>query len=339
MPSGWPGGVQMGSTAALILGAALEFLSVRQAYSGIASGNEFAMFVCTHLTATWLISVGFLAYLPGEPIQPERNLLMRYIALLVLCLPMLGALCGIVLLVCLRIRDNESQPAWQITNIPKFPLHTTERNERYGEAALMGILCHSGNAESRLRAVLATRKLETHVAIPLLRRALTDRSEDVRLLAFSQLENKQESLNRQIKDLLAEMDENPNIIHDPGMLAAMAAHFWELVYLGYNNTQGDLSLLDRAREHLLRAIDHNPENAELHFQIGRIEIKLGNLESARTAFTAAQRGAFCKDELMPYLAECAFLSGNYKDISPLLAQIDSRRRNREPFKALVALWG
>ncbi|MEM9603674.1 MAG: hypothetical protein AAGA11_12485 [Pseudomonadota bacterium] len=329
----------MGSALALLLGSALEFASVRQLLGGIASGHDFALFACTHLTATGLITVGCHHFLPAAPRQNEREIVLAYCGVLALCLPMLGALTVIALLVTLWQRRSTSATAWHITDVPELPARANNgRGERYGEAALMGILCHSRNAEKRLRAVLATRQLEPRAALPLLRRALSDASEDVRLLAFSQLDSKQESLNQQIKDLLGEMDESPDIIHDPNMLATMASRFWELVYLGYNNTQGDLSLLDRAREHLLRAIDHNPSDAELHFQIGRIELKLGNLDSARDAFEVAQKGGFCTDELMPYLAECAFLSGNYGDIRPLLDQIDVRRRSREPFNALVALW-
>ncbi|MEM6987325.1 MAG: tetratricopeptide repeat protein [Pseudomonadota bacterium] len=328
----------MGSTLAFLLGTLLEIASARQLYSGIVSGHDFALFACVHLTATGLITVGCHHFLPSAKKQAEREIILAYCALIVLCLPMLGAVTVTALLITLASRQGLAAAAWHITEIPELPARANGQGERYGEAALMGILCHSRNAEKRLRAVLAIRQLEPRAALPLLRRALTDTSEDVRLLAFSQLDSKQESLNQQIKDLLNEMDQNPDIIHDQNMLATMASRFWELVYLGYNNTQGDLSLLDRAREHLLRAIDHNPDNAELSFQIGRIELKLGNLDRARDAFTTAQRGGFCKDELMPYLAECAFLSGNYSDIRPLLDQIDERRRSREPFNALVAMW-
>lgn len=329
----------MRSTIAILFGTLLEWAALGQLLGDSTSGHDFALFTCVHLTATGVIAVGCHGFLPSREAQPHRDVILVYCALLVLCLPLLGELAVISLLFTLWLGKGKPSTAWQTTDVPELPARTnTGKGERYGEAALMGILCHSRNPEKRLRAVLATRQLEPRAALPLLRRALNDASEDVRLLAFSQLDSKQESLNQQIKAILTEMDESPDIIHDPNMLATMASRFWELVYLGFNNTQGDISLLDRAREHLLRAIDNNPTDAELHFQIGRIELKLGDLDKAREAFNNAERGGYCTDELMPYLAECAFLTGNYRAIRPLLDRIDAKRRRREPFNALVALW-
>jgi len=329
----------VGSVFALLLGTALECVSALWLMSGIASGHDFALVSCLHLTATGLITVACHRFLPPSSELRNRDIILAYGAVLVLCMPLFGEITALALIATLNKNARAPQLAWRVTELPEPPTRAVgTTGERYGEAALMGILCHSRNPEKRLRAVLATRQLEPRMSLPLLRRALSDPSEDVRLLAFSQLDSKQESLNQQIKGLLGEMDDSPDILHDPNMLAAMASRFWELVYLGYNNTQGDLSLLDRARAHLLRAIEHNPDSAELHFQIGRIQLKLGNLEQARSAFLTARSGGISKDELMPYLAECAFLSGRYSDIQPLLAEIDYKRRMREPFKALVAQW-
>ncbi len=329
----------MGSVLALALGLTLEGIAALWLLPNMQSGHDFALMMCIHLTASGLITVGYQKFLPPHNKFCNRDIVLAYSAIMILCLPLFGAIAMLAVLATVSRKPNASQKAWQLTELPDLPPRAkNSKSERYGEAALMGILTHSRNPEKRLRAVLATRQLEPRMALPLLRRALKDPSEDVRLLAFSQLDSKQESLNQQIKDLLAEMDDSPDILYDPNTLTAMASRFWELVYLGYNNTQGDLSLLDRAREHLLRALEHNPDYAELHFQLGRIQLKLGNLEQAQNAFLTARTGGFSKDELMPYLAECAFLAGRYHDIKPLLSEIDYKRRKREPFKALVAQW-
>lgn len=60
-------------------------------------------------------------------------------------------------------------------------------------------LFRSRNPEKRLEAVFATLKLEDRDAVPLLRRALGDSVDDIRLLAYALLDRKEHRLSERIQ--------------------------------------------------------------------------------------------------------------------------------------------
>ena len=161
-------------------------------------------------------------------------------------MPALGLL-GLGLVLTMRARSGPRARRSEVVEtdsprLPGSPLHTDE-SARFGPGSLEGILRGSKDPETRLRVVLACRQLPGRLAVPLLRLALRDTVDDVRLLAYAVLEQNERQIQAQIQALLARHESasaGQARAEGRALAAAMpvpvhvklAELYWELVYQG-----------------------------------------------------------------------------------------------------------
>ena len=122
-------------------------------------------------------------------------------------------------------------------SLPGNPLNT-ELDRRFGPGSLEGILRHSSDPESRLRVVLTCRSLPERAAVNLLRLALRDPVDDVRLLAYALLERKERASTATSRSLGPAGRRAQGHAHAPLAPRRAGPSHWELVYLGL--AQGEL---------------------------------------------------------------------------------------------------
>jgi hypothetical protein len=137
-----------------------------------------------------------------------------------------------------------------ITRLPSLPADAPEPvGEPLGMGALAARIRYSRDANTRLKSVLATRRLDGACATQLLRAALRDSHEDVRLLAYALLEDRERQADATVRDLLATLAAAP-----PARRAAinerLANAYWELCYQGLVAGELESFSLARALEHL-----------------------------------------------------------------------------------------
>ncbi|PMZ42773.1 transporter, partial [Pseudomonas sp. GW247-3R2A] len=78
---------------------------------------------------------------------------------------------------------------------------------------------------------LATRRMPGKEAVPILKLALGDPSDDVRLLAYSMLDKQESDINLHIQIALGELV-NANAKTAGALHGRLARWYWELAYLG-----------------------------------------------------------------------------------------------------------
>jgi len=152
--------------------------------------------------------------------------------------------------------------------------------------------------------VVAARDRDDPGAIALLRRALTDRDEDVRLLAHAVLESKQRVAYRGV--------------HDTCDLRLAAAH-WELARTDLADGDCLAHALTAARHHARAAAARHPQRASLALLAGRIELRSGALDDAEAALARAIELGLPPAVAAPYLAEAAFLARRFDRVPRWLA--------------------
>lgn len=185
------------------------------------------------------------------------------------------------------------------TRIPRMP-------ERAREEDSPDTAPGAGACGARIAALAALRGRSDPEAIALLRRALGDDEEHVRLLGHALLEAKNREACRQIDTVTRELDEAPD--DRRGLLRGrLAFQHWELAWSGL--VQGECldHALKTAREHAIRALERHPHSAPLLFLLGRIELRLRQPERAEPALTRARELGLPASVAGPYLAEAAFL--------------------------------
>ena len=156
--------------------------------------HQLLVFIFSHALAclmlcgaVWLLlPARYRAPLPWSPI---------FIFSLAFFVPVIGAL-GVVASIfpALYLPRKRDRQAWQSVGIPGLPFraHAQTRSPIFADGGLQDVLRHAPDPDQRLAALLATRRMPGKDAVPILKLALGDPSDDVRLLAYSMLD-KQES--------------------------------------------------------------------------------------------------------------------------------------------------
>jgi tetratricopeptide (TPR) repeat protein len=201
---------------------------------------------------------------------------------------------------------------------------------------LQDVLRHAINPNKRLSAILSTRRMAGRDAIPILKLALKDPVDDVRLLAYSMLDAQESGINLKIKQALEELHSAAS--DRIGQLnASLAQHYWELVYLGL--AQGSVleHMLRCARSHIEQAINSR-ESADDWLLAGRIALEQRRIDEADAAFAQAHNLGLEAAQVATYRAEVAFIRRRFTEVPVWLAQLHTDDRQRLPFSALARYW-
>lgn len=188
-----------------------------------------------------------------------------------------------------------------------------------GPGPLIGIIQHVGDENKRLQALIATLSLDTQYALPLLKIALKDTDDNVRLLAYALIKRKENVLNEKINHSLLAVDAeaiDKRFLH----LKILATHIWELSQLEAKSSAVDL-LYNQAYDYAQKALVLRPTDLELSFLVGRILLQKRQWNDAEKAFEGAIKNGVYFKKIQPYLAEIAFYKHAYGEVKTYLTPL------------------
>lgn len=281
--------------------------------------------------ALWVwLPVRFKSPLPWAPV---------FLFSIAFFIPLLGII-GMMVAVfpALFMQRERDVQVWQAMGVPGLPFRPLERHQSplFQDGGLQDVLSLAPDPERRLNALLATRRMPSHESVPILKLALRDPADDVRLLAYSMLDQKENAINQRIERLLDRLAQSDGERRE-AMHAGIARWYWELTYLGL--AQGSVldHVLGQARQHAERSLALHA-NPELYLLAGRIALEQHDLSAARAFFTQAETGGIQFDKIAPFLAEAAFVGGEYDQVPRLLGRLPEHALARPPFLALARYW-
>ena len=294
--------------------------------------------VLPHGIACLLLSVAVWRLMPRRYRRPLPWAPL-FIFSLAFFIPLLGAI-GVLAAVfpALYLQRRRDQQAWQATPMPALPFRPQEqrRSPMFSDGGLQDVLHRATDPEQRLAALLATRRMPSQDSVPILKLALRDASDDVRLLAYSMLDQQENRINQRIENLLGELQSLPQE-QQASVHAGLAGWYWELAYLGL--AQGSVleHVLQQAADHLQLAL-MNGCNPDLALLAGRVALEQGRLIEAEAFIDRAQQMGLAAEKALPFLAEVAFFAGDYARGAQLLAHLPEAMRRRPPFAELARFW-
>ncbi|MDF2692707.1 MAG: Extracellular Matrix protein PelE [Labilithrix sp.] len=211
---------------------------------------------------------------------------------------------------------------------------------RQASAAEIGELLRQRTPESagaRFRAVLATRHLTAKAAVPLLRVAQSDPSDEIRLYAFSRLENMRGEIEKRIElqtSALAVVETE----EAPRLQLRLAESYWDLGCSGLTEGAVREHALRCANRHAASACELARDHAAAEFFLGKVLLQLGDVSAATAAFDRAARAGYPAKKLLPHLAECAFLQRDYAAIRARLLELDASPHESADFHGVIDIW-
>ncbi|SDS01841.1 hypothetical protein SAMN05216421_0754 [Halopseudomonas xinjiangensis] len=310
-------------------------------WAGLASNpglqEGLLVAVLPHAAASALLALAVWRLLPTRYRRPLPWAPL-FLFSLAFFIPVLGAM-GVVAAVfpALYTQRQHGEQMWQAIGVPKLPFRPLEnrRSPMFHDGGLQDVLHLASDPERRLAALMATRRMPDHDSIPVLKLALRDPADDVRLLAYSMLDQKESRINQRIERLLGEI--GPEGAGSAAQHAALARWYWELAYLGL--AQGSVleHVLMQAWNNGMRSLELEP-NPELELLAGRIALERGEVVTARHQFNMARVQGVSPDKVVPFLAEAAFVTGRYTEVRRLLASLPAEAVLRPPFSDVARYW-
>lgn len=227
-----------------------------------------------------------------------------------------GILLAMLPALCYPARQ-QAQPTWH-----RSCLHLSASTAVSGQPAssLKGILEQAGDPQRRLQALIATLSLDDLRAAPLLRIALKDADDEVRLLSYALITRKEKTLEESVKLASSRLE-----LADPDQRfqhhRSLAHHFWEMANVA-GDADGARQFHELARSHAELGLVAWPGDGTLQFLLGRIQLKLLRGEPAERAFLQAVDAGVDYARVRPFLAELAFLQRRFHDVGALLAPVN-----------------
>lgn len=319
------------------LGLALEAGGIASLFADLPPVAALATYLAMHALACLVLT---LVSLPLLPASYRRKSLQAgsFLFTLQFAIPVIGSI-GVFagMLLPLHLPRSTHSVPWQETAIPELPYSPVDMDQQmiFSDGGLREVLREANAPEKRLKALLASRQLTDREAVSILQEALKDPSDDVRLLAYSMLEQKEKHLTtraQSLKKLLAQPD-HP----DRHLLTRRLAHtWWEVAYLGL--AQGGLKqyYLENARD-LLADLTKTMSRHNDWRLLGRVELALNHATAANRAFEAALANGAPPELIYPYQAEMAFLARDFRKVRFHLANC-SRFRPMPAVKELMEGW-
>jgi len=182
-------------------------------------------------------------------------------------------------------------------------------------------LLRSRDPDKRMNAVYATLKLEDKNAIPLLRVALRDPVDDIRLLAYALIDRKEQRISERIENARQRLEDKkePNVRH---LYKCIVKDYWELAHLGLAEGETLNYVLNKALEYLETGLLLYPKDRGLHLQYGKLLLRLGKPQAAYDEFKLAENLGVGRLKLQLYYAEIDFLHRRYAGVKRYMSEIN-----------------
>ncbi|ACR30069.1 hypothetical protein [Burkholderia glumae] len=264
----------------------------------------------------WLL----LPMLPSRYREPRRASFALLWALLTF-MPLAGGM--LVLASCawaaLLPAERENDRLAEVGR-PEFITHLVSRVAHGGGARLQARLVNTQvSSTDRLTALVAIQSMPTRTTGSLLRELLTDPVEDVRLIAYGTLDQAENEITQKIYaagQALARAGSEPERYALNRQLAEL---YFELIYQRLVQGAVYRHTLAQAERYARAALAVDERDAALWLILGRLALAERRADDAGLAMARALELGFPRERLTPWLAEVAFLRGDYLRVRELLA--------------------
>ena len=233
------------------------------------------------------------------------------------------------------------KPKTDVYALPNTPENILEkisvRQSNFGQ--VYGILKSSKNIEQRFKAVLATRQMQDDKAIPILKIGLRDPVDEVRLLAYSMLDNKEKKIDLKIhQSLLHFSDDKLDPVSAAVIHQTLAESYWELSYLLLVQGQSKVHILKSAYHHANEALKTCGTDAGLNLLHARLGLNLDLFKEAAQSLDQAEKYGMPIMKLAPWRAELAFARRRFEEVTQHVKAIDEAAKNNLILAGIYKQW-
>ncbi|NOT18337.1 MAG: hypothetical protein HOP20_09775 [Sulfuriferula sp.] len=298
---------------------------------------QILSYLTLHVSASFLTAVIVWKLLPKQYQQPKISVMSLFF-LFALLIPLLSIISMILTLIITRFfsKSIAYQPFSKIA-LPAFTLGSAGDRKTLGDAAITATLKSTSlPIEKRMKALLASQSLPPRQATPLLKALLGDDADDLRLLAYGMLDNREKTLNKLIHDTLIKLNASNQTTLQHLYHKQLAELYWAFAY--EQLAEGDMLtyMLTQAEHYAQLALAHY-EDIDLLILSAQIMLKQSNTVAAYQMLLHADGLGASPTRTAPYLAEIAYTQGNYTNVRLHLTRLHGNQQHRA-IANIVSFW-
>lgn len=274
-------------------------------------------FLTGHAIASACFSI-LLAYMvPGRfGVKIPKALMLIYC--FIFFVPVLGAVGMFTVLIYFRyFQKMKERTEFRSVALPPFMTEGGDLAPGMGEGGAWSRLRAANLPRSqRLKALLAVSAGGGYNSSRLLQMATSDTDDEIRLLAFKLYDQKEKIIGAAISDALHALKHVESETEKKHVYRKLAFSYWEMVFNEYNR---DLSAFftSRSQHYALLAYESDTSDHSLLILLGRIYLRLGDLEKAETFINQGLHYGAHRDRVVPYLAELAYRKRDFKSMKSI----------------------
>lgn len=298
---------------------------------------DYVMFLGLHGLASGILTVLALQVLPKQYRSP-----LFFTGLLVFgftfFIPYLGFMLAVLsILVGLHLSTFFRPSNFLEVVLPDYTPMPSTRHQNVDSNDLKSLLTDNNLPdEQRIQGMLAVKTLPVRITGNILRDSLGDDFEDLRLLAYGVLDQKEKDVTLRIdraKTLLEQADER----RKPRLLRLLSELYWELVY--QDLVRGDIKQLamEKALEYSERVLADNIKDGQMWFLQGRVYLESEQFAMAETCLKHAKSLGMPSSRINPWLAEATLMLSKPMATSVLMAEIRGSDQNPTS-KSAIYYW-
>lgn len=302
-------------------GLSLESGAIAVLTQHIPAPLQFLGFIILHAGASVFVAQLALMVLPRKYRQPKLPIAGLFF-LLAFLIPLLAFILLLAIVLTARFFSKPIiyYPFVKI-ELPQFTLGNAGIRNSLGEGAIQTRLNTPGlTTEVRVKALLSAHAMSSRYSVPMLKELLGDEADDLRLLAYGMLDNREKTLNALIHNLLKKLEE----CREPRLTELyrkqIAELYWAFAYEYL--AEGDMLayMLKQAEFHARAALETRSDG-DLWVLLAQILIKREMHAEAEAAFDRAIGLGMPVTRIEPYLAELAYLRHDYQAVRAHLQRI------------------
>jgi hypothetical protein len=259
------------------LALSLEASALATLFTDAPNQQILLWFLLAHAGASACLALFTWALMPKAYQQPRKwaLLFLFSFSFFIPIMGLVGLFVGILVAAYLpRIRQEQG---FETVSIPEYVNLSSNVKIRYDAGGIRArLLDQNASLESRLKAMMAIQQMPSRLSSPLLRQMLTDPADDIRLVAYGMLDQREKAINHKITEEMANLDDdNASPAARQTSLRHLAELYWELVYQGL--VQGDVRkhAIGQSMEYVAQSLALTPDEPGLWVLQGKLINELG----------------------------------------------------------------
>lgn len=280
------------------------------------------LFLALHAGASALVALAvwpvFKRYFEDRPRWPIA--LFFALAFFVPMLGLLGFLVGLT--IALWAPKATMYQPYTTVPIPQFSPARSGKEPSFRSTSVREDVANTDLPEElRLKALLSVQEMPARATSNLLRELLADRSDDIRLLSYGMLRNKERAISERIATSMDALKEAKSDIAKFQAAKELAELNWELVY--QNLVVGDMRrhALNEGLRYIDIATALRDDDPGVWYLASRLAFRADQLDRADACMSTALENGYPRTRALSNMAELAYARGELASLRALMAEL------------------